>query len=78
MAKQPHEGGKLRCWIGTLLSFLLDVLLKIEKLISLSLSNGKTVGLGQPHPGTLKFLKEKALKMKEKGIEIFLLSMVLE
>jgi polysaccharide deacetylase 2 family uncharacterized protein YibQ len=74
MTKQPHEGGRLRCWIGTLLSFLL----KIEKLISLSLSNGKTVGLGQPHPVTLKSLKEKTLQMKEKGIEIFPLPMVPE
>ena len=55
-----------------------DVKRKIEKLISLSLSNGKAIGIGHPHPSTIKSLKEMIPKMKEKGIEIVPLSVVME
>jgi polysaccharide deacetylase 2 family uncharacterized protein YibQ len=55
-----------------------DIKQKIEKLISLSLSNGKAIGIGHPHPSTLKSLKEMIPKIKEKGIELVPLSMVME
>jgi len=55
-----------------------DIKQKIEKLINLSLSNGKAVGIGHPHPATLKSLKEMIPKMKEKGIELVPLSKVME
>jgi polysaccharide deacetylase 2 family uncharacterized protein YibQ len=55
-----------------------DIKQKIEKLISLSLSNGKAIGIGHPHPSTLKSLKEMIPKMKEKGIDIVPLSSVME
>ena len=55
-----------------------DIKQKIEKLIRLSLSNGKAIGIGHPHPSTLKSLKEMIPKMKEKGIEIVPLSAVME
>ena len=55
-----------------------DIKQKIDKLISLSLSNGKAIGIGHPHPSTVKSLKEMVPKMKEKGIEIVPLSAVME
>jgi hypothetical protein len=55
-----------------------DIKQKIEKLISLSLSNGKAIGIGHPHPSTLKSLKAMIPKMKEKGIELVPLSSVME
>jgi polysaccharide deacetylase 2 family uncharacterized protein YibQ len=55
-----------------------DIKRKIEKLISLSLSNGKAIGIGHPHPSTIKSLKEMIPKMKEKGIEVVPLSAVME
>jgi len=55
-----------------------DIKQKIEKLISLALSNGKAIGIGHPHPSTVKSLKEMIPKMKEKGIEIVPLSAVIE
>jgi hypothetical protein len=55
-----------------------DIKQKIEKLISLSLSNGKAIGIGHPHPSTIKSLREMIPKMKEKGIEIVPLSAVME
>ncbi len=51
-----------------------DIKEKIEKLIRLSLSNGKAIGIGHPHPTTIKAIKEMIPKMKEKGIELVLLS----
>ena len=55
-----------------------DIKQKIEKLISLSLSNGRAIGIGHPHPSTLKSLKEMIPKMKERGIELVPLSSVME
>jgi len=55
-----------------------DIKQKIEKLIRLSLSNGKAIGIGHPHLSTLKSLKEMIPRMKEKGIEIVPLSVVME
>jgi polysaccharide deacetylase 2 family uncharacterized protein YibQ len=51
---------------------------KIERLIQVSLSNGKAIGIGHPHPSTLKILKEMIPRIKEKGIEIVPLSSVIE
>jgi hypothetical protein len=51
---------------------------KLEQLIQRSLSTGKAVGIGHPHPSTIKILKEMVSKMKEKGIEIVPLSAVME
>jgi polysaccharide deacetylase 2 family uncharacterized protein YibQ len=55
-----------------------DIKQRIEKLISLSVSNGKAIGIGHPHPATLRSLKEMIPKMKEKGIELVPLSAVME
>jgi len=55
-----------------------DIKQKLERLIQFSLSTGKAVGIGHPHPSTLKSLKEMIPKMKEKGIEIVPLSVVME
>jgi polysaccharide deacetylase 2 family uncharacterized protein YibQ len=51
---------------------------KLERLIQFSLSTGKAIGIGHPHPTTLKSLKEMIPKMKAKGIEIVPLSAVME
>ncbi len=51
---------------------------KIESLIQFSLTHGKAIGIGHPHPSTLKSLKEMIPKMKEKGIEIVPLSSIME
>jgi polysaccharide deacetylase 2 family uncharacterized protein YibQ len=51
---------------------------KLERLIQFSVSTGKAIGIGHPHPSTLKSLKEMIPKMKEKGIEIVPLSYMLE
>jgi hypothetical protein len=50
----------------------------LGRLIQFSLSTGKAIGIGHPHPSTLKCLKEMIPKMKEKGIEIVPLSAVME
>jgi len=55
-----------------------DIKEKIEKLIRLSLSNGKAIGIGHPHPSTIKSIKEMIPKIKEKGIELVPLSVVME
>jgi polysaccharide deacetylase 2 family uncharacterized protein YibQ len=55
-----------------------DIKRQLEQLIQLSLSKGKAIGIGHPHPSTLKLLKEMVPKMKEKGIEIVPLSAVIE
>jgi polysaccharide deacetylase 2 family uncharacterized protein YibQ len=51
---------------------------KIKRLIQISLSNGKAIGIGHPHPSTLKSLKEMIPQIREKGIEIVPLSEVME
>src|SRR4030042_7218897 len=55
-----------------------DIKQKLERLIQFSLSTGKSIGVGHPHPSTLKSLKEMIPKMKEKGIELVPLSSVME
>ena len=51
---------------------------QLEKLAQLSLETGKAIGIGHPHPSTLKSLREMIPRMKEKGIEIVPLSSILE
>lgn len=55
-----------------------DVKQQLEKLIDVSLSTGKAIGIGHPHPSTIKSLKEMIPKMQEKGIDIVPLSSLLE
>jgi polysaccharide deacetylase 2 family uncharacterized protein YibQ len=55
-----------------------DIKQKLERLIEISLSTGKAIGIGHPHPSTIKSLKEMIPKMKEKGIDIVPLSSVME
>jgi polysaccharide deacetylase 2 family uncharacterized protein YibQ len=55
-----------------------DVKRQLEQLIRLSLAKGKAIGIGHPHPSTLKAIKEMVPKMREKGIDIVPLSEVLE
>ena len=51
---------------------------QLEKLAQLSLETGKAIGIGHPHPSTLKSLKEMIPRMKEKGIQIVPLSSLVE
>jgi len=51
---------------------------QLEKLVQLSLETGKAIGIGHPHPSTLKSLKEMIPKMKAKGIQIVPLSSLVE
>jgi polysaccharide deacetylase 2 family uncharacterized protein YibQ len=55
-----------------------DVKRQIEQLIQISLSTGKAIGIGHPHPSTIKSLKEMIPKIKEKGIEIVSLSEMMQ
>jgi polysaccharide deacetylase 2 family uncharacterized protein YibQ len=55
-----------------------DVRKQLERLIHLSLSKGKAIGIGHPHPSTIKSLKEMIPKIQEKGIDIVPLSAVME
>jgi polysaccharide deacetylase 2 family uncharacterized protein YibQ len=55
-----------------------DIKQQLEQLIQLSLSKGKAIGIGHPHPSTLKSIKEMIPKLKEKGIEVVPLSVLME
>ncbi len=55
-----------------------DIKRQLEQLIQLSISQGRAVGIGHPHPSTVKFLKEIIPKMKERGIEVVPLSAVMD
>ncbi len=55
-----------------------DIKRQLEELIQFSISKGKAIGIGHPHPSTIKFLKEIIPKMKEQGIELVPLSGVME
>jgi polysaccharide deacetylase 2 family uncharacterized protein YibQ len=55
-----------------------DVKHELERLIEISLSKGKAIGIGHPHPSTIKALKEIIPKIQERGIDIVPLSAVME
>jgi polysaccharide deacetylase 2 family uncharacterized protein YibQ len=51
---------------------------KIDELIQHALSTGRAIGIGHPHPSTVKSLKEAIPRIKEKGIEVVPLSSLME
>lgn len=55
-----------------------DIRENLQRLAQFSLSSGKAVGIGHPHPSTIRVLKEMIPKMKEKGIDLVPLSAVME
>jgi polysaccharide deacetylase 2 family uncharacterized protein YibQ len=55
-----------------------DIKGQLEQLIQISLSRGKAIGIGHPHPSTIRSIKEMIPEMKKKGIEIVPLSAVIE
>ena len=55
-----------------------DVKEQLKKLIQVSLSTGKAIGIGHPHPSTIESLKKMIPEMKEKGIEIVPVSDVIQ
>jgi polysaccharide deacetylase 2 family uncharacterized protein YibQ len=55
-----------------------DIKGQLEKLTQLSLETGEAIGIGHPHPSTLKSLKEMIPRMKARGIEIVPLSSLIE
>jgi polysaccharide deacetylase 2 family uncharacterized protein YibQ len=55
-----------------------DIKQQLEKLVQLSLTTGKAIGIGHPHPTTLESIKEMIPKIKEKGIEIVPLSYMMD
>ncbi len=55
-----------------------DIKGQLEQLIQLSLSRGKAIGIGHPHPSTIKSIKEMIPRLKEEGIEVVPLSGVME
>ena len=55
-----------------------DIKQQLEQLIQLSLSKGKAIGIGHPHPSTLKSIREMIPRLKEKGIEVVPLSTLVE
>jgi polysaccharide deacetylase 2 family uncharacterized protein YibQ len=55
-----------------------DIKQQLDQLIQLSLSKGKAIGIGHPHPSTLKSIKEMIPQLKEKGIEVVPLSALME
>jgi len=55
-----------------------DIKQQLEQLIQLSLSKGKAIGIGHPHPSTLKSIREIIPRLEEKGIEVVPLSALME
>jgi polysaccharide deacetylase 2 family uncharacterized protein YibQ len=51
---------------------------ELGRLIEISLSQGKAIGIGHPHPSTIKSLKEMISKIQEKRIDIVPLSDLME
>lgn len=50
----------------------------LEQLIEQARSTGKAIGIGHPHPSTIKSLREMIPRIKEKGVEIVPLSLLVE
>ena len=55
-----------------------DVKWQLEQLIQISLSTGKAIGIGHPHPSTIQSLKEMIPRIREKGIQIVSLSDIMQ
>ncbi len=55
-----------------------EIKAQLEKLIQLSLETGKAIGIGHPHPSTLKAFREVIPRMKERGIEVVPVSSLVE
>jgi uncharacterized protein len=55
-----------------------DIKEKLDRLIQVSLSAGMAIGIGHPHPVTVRAIRERVLGMKERGIEIVLLSALID
>jgi polysaccharide deacetylase 2 family uncharacterized protein YibQ len=51
---------------------------KLEHLIHSSLSTGMAIGIGHPHAATVRAIHEIVPRMKERGIEIVLLSALID
>jgi len=43
---------------------------QFERMVKLSLKNGRAIAIGHPHPATLRVLREEIPGLKEKGIEV--------
>jgi hypothetical protein len=50
---------------------------KLDELIQASLSTGMAIGIGHPHSATVSAIREMIPKMKEKGIELVPLSLIM-
>ncbi len=55
-----------------------DIEQQLEQLIQLSLSKGRAIGIGHPHPSTLKSIREMIPRLKKKGIDLVPLSALVE
>jgi uncharacterized protein len=55
-----------------------DIQEKLEELFEHSLSADRAIGIGHPHPSTIKSLKEMIPRMREKGIDIVPVSFLME
>jgi len=43
---------------------------QFERMVKLSLKNGRAIAIGHPHPATLRVLSEEIPGLREKGIEV--------
>jgi hypothetical protein len=51
-----------------------DIRENISKLVEIAKNEGKAIGIGHPHPSTIRSLRDMIPKLKETGIEIVPLS----
>jgi len=50
----------------------------ILALAKIAKTEGKAIGIGHPHPATIKSLREMIPKLKKRGVEIVPLSQIME
>jgi polysaccharide deacetylase 2 family uncharacterized protein YibQ len=55
-----------------------DIRENISKLLEIAKDEGKAIGIGHPHPSTIRSLREMIPRLRESGIEIVHLSELLE
>jgi polysaccharide deacetylase 2 family uncharacterized protein YibQ len=55
-----------------------DIIQSLERLAQEALISGRAIGVGHPHPATLRALKRMVPKIQEKGIEIVPLSALID